>query len=63
MDLSISNAHQGDECKHGIYLISKYVVPIEQVSLLETLKIAPEGSTRVSTFLEKALEGLVDGGR
>jgi sterol 24-C-methyltransferase len=33
------------------------------VSLLETLKIAPEGSTRVSTFLEKALEGLVDGGR
>jgi len=33
------------------------------VSILETLKIAPEGSTRVSTFLEKALEGLVDGGR
>jgi len=33
------------------------------VRVLEALKIAPEGSTRVSTFLEQGLFGLVDGGR
>ncbi|XP_074559949.1 cycloartenol-C-24-methyltransferase 1-like isoform X2 [Curcuma longa] len=33
------------------------------VKTLEFLRIAPEGSDRVSAFLEKAAEGLVAGGR
>ncbi|XP_024395494.1 cycloartenol-C-24-methyltransferase 1 [Physcomitrium patens] len=33
------------------------------VRVLEALKIAPEGSARVSTFLEQGMFGLVDGGR
>lgn len=34
-----------------------------QVSLLETLRIAPKGSSRVSNFLIRAADGLVQGGR
>ena len=34
-----------------------------QVKFLETVRIAPEGSVRVSNFLEKAADGLVAGGR
>ncbi|KAH0931473.1 hypothetical protein HID58_008590 [Brassica napus] len=33
------------------------------VKLLEYIRLAPKGSQRVSNFLEKAAEGLVDGGR
>lgn len=33
------------------------------VKTLEYVRLAPAGSTRVSSFLEKAAEGLVDGGR
>ncbi|KAF3330161.1 hypothetical protein FCM35_KLT05492 [Carex littledalei] len=33
------------------------------VKTLEYLKLAPEGSQRVSAFLEKAAEGLVEGGK
>ncbi|XP_057836621.1 cycloartenol-C-24-methyltransferase [Cryptomeria japonica] len=33
------------------------------VKIFELLRIAPEGSQRVSAFLEKAAEGLVNGGR
>lgn len=33
------------------------------VRVLEFLRVAPEGSERVSSFLEKAAEGLVEGGR
>lgn len=33
------------------------------VRLLEAIKIAPEGSSRVHSFLEQGLFGLVDGGR
>ncbi|KAL0925927.1 hypothetical protein M5K25_004304 [Dendrobium thyrsiflorum] len=33
------------------------------VQMLEFVRLAPAGSMRVSSFLEKAAEGLVDGGR
>lgn len=33
------------------------------MKLLEYIRLAPKGSQRVSDFLEKAAEGLVDGGR
>lgn len=34
-----------------------------QVTTLEFLRVAPEGSLRVSSFLEKAADGLVKGGK
>lgn len=34
-----------------------------QVKTLEFIGLAPAGSDRVSSFLEKAAEGLVEGGR
>lgn len=33
------------------------------VNVLETLRIAPEGTCRVSAFLEQAADGLVAGGK
>jgi sterol 24-C-methyltransferase len=34
-----------------------------QVKALEYLGVAPKGSQRVQDFLEKAAQGLVEGGR
>jgi sterol 24-C-methyltransferase len=34
-----------------------------QVKALEYVGLAPQGSERVSNFLEKAAEGLVEGGK
>jgi len=34
-----------------------------QVKALEYIGLAPQGSERVSNFLEKAAEGLVEGGK
>jgi hypothetical protein len=34
-----------------------------QVKALEYIGLAPEGSQRVSNFLEKAADGLVEGGK
>ena len=36
---------------------------VVQVKVLEYVGLAPEGSQRVSSFLEKAAEGLVEGGK
>jgi sterol 24-C-methyltransferase len=36
---------------------------IFQVKALEYVGLAPQGSERVSNFLEKAAEGLVEGGK
>lgn len=40
---------------------TKYLVL--QVKTLELVGLAPQGSSRVSSFLETAAEGLVEGGR
>jgi hypothetical protein len=50
----------GAKCKHEIERFSCYIV---QVKVLEYVGLAPEGSQRVSGFLEKAAEGLVEGGK
>lgn len=48
---------------HVILKTSFIIFLVFQVWLLEFVRLAPAGSVRVSSFLERAAAGLVDGGR
>lgn len=48
---------------YAILILAIVCIFLLQVKTLEFIRLAPKGSLRVQSFLEKAAEGLVEGGR